>query len=186
MKHYYLFNNASRAAQYGIGTYLNQLSHGLKEEAKVSIISINSDKEEVKSTEDNGIRTIHIPEISYKNSSDNFQRYYRNLISCHSNILHKALLPFYLDACFPIIDETCSRFHSGRNTNSDNVQRYYRNLIYLLKTLISEEEAVFMLNYLYMTPLVKLLHEHFLNCKVVAVVHYLNTASSSLMNVFSR
>ena len=31
-----------------------------------------------------------------------------------------------------------------------------------------------MLNYLYMTPLVKLLHEHFLNCKVVAVVHYLN------------
>ena len=108
MKHYYLFNNASRAAQYGIGTYLNQLSHGLKEEAKVSIISINSDKEEVKSTEDNGIRTIHIPEI------------------------------------------------------------------YLLKTFISEEEAVFMLNYLYMTPLVKLLHEHFLNCKVVAVVHYLN------------
>ena len=68
--------------------------------------------------------TIHIPEISYKNSSDNFQR-------------------------------------------------YYRNLIYLLKTFISEEEAVFMLNYLYMTPLVKLLHEHFLNCKVVAVVHYL-------------
>lgn len=80
MKHYYLFNNASRAAQYGIGTYLNQLSHGLKEEAKVSIISINSDEEEVKSTEDNGIRTIHIPEISYKNSPDNFQRYYRNLI----------------------------------------------------------------------------------------------------------
>lgn len=36
MKHYYLFNNASRAAQYGIGTYLNQLSHGLKEEAKVT------------------------------------------------------------------------------------------------------------------------------------------------------
>ena len=65
MKHYYLFNNASRATQYGIGTYLNQLSHGLKEEAKVSIISINSDKEEVKSTEDNGIRTIHIPKISY-------------------------------------------------------------------------------------------------------------------------
>lgn len=126
MKHYYLFNNASRAAQYGIGTYLNQLSHGLKEEAKVSIISINSDEEEVKSTEDNGIRTIHIPEISYKNSPDNFQR-------------------------------------------------YYRNLIYLLKTFISEEEeAVFILNYLYMTPLVKLLHEHFLNCKVVAVVHYLN------------
>lgn len=126
MKHYYLFNNASRAAQYGIGTYLNQLGHGLKEEAMVSIISINSEEEEVKSTEDSGIRTIHIPEISYKDSPENFQR-------------------------------------------------YYRNLVYLLKTFISEEEeAVFVLNYLYMTPLVKLLHEHFSNGKVVAVVHYLN------------
>ena len=47
MKHYYLFNNASRAAQYGIGTYLNQLSHGLKEEASVNIIAINSEEEEM-------------------------------------------------------------------------------------------------------------------------------------------
>lgn len=126
MKHYYLFNNASRAAQYGIGTYLHQLSQGLKEEAMVSIISINSEEKEVKCTEDNGIRTIHIPVISYKNSPDNFQR-------------------------------------------------YYRNLIYLLRSFISEEEeAVFLLNYLYMTPLVKSLHEHFLNCKVAIVVHYLN------------
>lgn len=126
MKHYYLFNNASRAAQYGIGTYLNQLSHGLKEEASVNIIAINSEEEEVKSTEEEGIRTIHIPEISYKNAPENFQR-------------------------------------------------YYRNLVYLLKTFIGEnEEAIFVLNYLYMTPLVKLLHEHFPNAKVVAVVHYLN------------
>lgn len=126
MKHYYLFNNASRAAQYGIGTYLNQLSHGLKEEASVNIIAINSEEEEVKSTEEEGIRTIHIPEISYKNAPENFQR-------------------------------------------------YYRNLVYLLKTFIGEnEEAIFVLNYLYMTPLVKLLYEHFPNAKVVAVVHYLN------------
>lgn len=126
MKHYYLFNNASRAAQYGIGTYLNQLSHGLKEEASVNIIAINSEEEEVKSTEEEGISTIHIPEISYKNAPENFQR-------------------------------------------------YYRNLVYLLKTFIGEnEEAIFVLNYLYMTPLVKLLHEHFPNAKVVAVVHYLN------------
>ena len=116
MKHYYLFNNASRAAQYGIGTYLNQLSHGLKEEASVNIIAINSEEEEVKSTEEEGIRTIHIPEISYKNAPENFQR-------------------------------------------------YYRNLVYLLKTFIGEnEEAIFVLNYLYMTPLVKLLHVHFPNC----------------------
>lgn len=126
MKHYYLFNNASRAAQYGIGTYLNQLSYGLKEEASVNIIAINSEEEEVKSREEEGIRTIHIPEISYKNAPENFQR-------------------------------------------------YYRNLVYLLKTFIGEnEEAIFVLNYLYMTPLVKLLHEHFPNAKVVAVVHYLN------------
>lgn len=126
MKHYYLFNNASRAAQYGIGTYLNQLSHGLKEEVSVNIIAINSEEEEVKSTEEEGIRTIHIPEISYKNAPENFQR-------------------------------------------------YYRNLVYLLKTFIGEnEEAIFVLNYLYMTPLVKLLHVHFPNCKVATVVHYMN------------
>ncbi len=48
MKNYYLFNNASRAAQYGIGTYLKQLCNGLKEEVPVSIIAINSEEEEVK------------------------------------------------------------------------------------------------------------------------------------------
>ncbi|MBR5205255.1 MAG: TIGR04157 family glycosyltransferase [Bacteroidaceae bacterium] len=126
MKHYYLFNNASRAAQYGIGTYLNQLCNGLKEEVSVSIIAINSEEEEVKRTEEDGVCTIHIPEISYKNAPENFER-------------------------------------------------YYRNLVYLLKTYIDKnEEAVFVLNYLYMTPLVKLLHEHFPNCKVATVVHYLN------------
>lgn len=126
MKHYYLFNNASRAAQYGIGTYLNQLCNGLKEEVLVSIIAINSEEEEVKKTEKDGICTIHIPEISYKNAPENFER-------------------------------------------------YYRNLVYLLKTYIDkDEEAVFVLNYLYMIPLVKLLHKHFPNCKVATVVHYLN------------
>lgn len=126
MKHYYLFNNASRAAQYGIGTYLNQLCNGLKEEVLVSIITINSEEEEVKKTEEDGVCTIHIPEISYKNAPENFER-------------------------------------------------YYRNLVYLLKTYIDkDEEAVFVLNYLYMTPLVKFLHEHFPNCKVATVVHYLN------------
>lgn len=126
MKHYYLFNNASRAAQYGIGTYLSQLCNGLKEEVPITIIAINSEEEEVKRTEKNGIHTIHIPEISYKNTPENFER-------------------------------------------------YYRNLVYLLKTFICEEEEnVFVLNYLYMTPLVKLLHEHFSICKVAIVVHYLN------------
>lgn len=126
MKHYYLFNNASRAAQYGIGTYLSQLCNGLKEEVPITIIAINSEEEEVKRTEKDGIHTIHIPEISYKNTPENFER-------------------------------------------------YYRNLVYLLKTFICEEEEnVFVLNYLYMTPLVKLLHEHFSTCKVAIVVHYLN------------
>lgn len=126
MKHYYLFNNASRAAQYGIGTYLNQLCEGLKEKVSVSIIAINSEEEDVKRTEEDGVCTIHIPEISYKNAPENFER-------------------------------------------------YYRNLIYLLKTYIDkDEEAVFVLNYLYMTPLVKLLHVHFPNCKVATVVHYMN------------
>lgn len=126
MKHYYLFNNASRAAQYGIGTYLNQLCNGLKEEAPVSIIAVNSEEMEVKVTEEKGIRTIYVPEVTYRNIPENFQR-------------------------------------------------FYRNLIYLLKAYIPEdEEAIFILNYLYMTPLAKLLHEHFPNCKVVAVVHYLN------------
>lgn len=126
MEHYYLFNNASRAAQYGIGTYLNQLCNGLKEQLPVSIITINSEEEEVKKTEEDGVCTIHIPEISYKNAPENFER-------------------------------------------------YYRNLVYLLKTYIDkDEEAIFVLNYLYMTPLVKLLHVHFPNCKVATVVHYMN------------
>lgn len=60
----FIFNNASRAAGYGIGTYVRQLSHGLSAmfSTKVFIVEMHADaKEFIITDDDNGIRHYLIP-----------------------------------------------------------------------------------------------------------------------------
>lgn len=64
MTHIFIFNNASRAANYGIGTYVRQLSEGLSAmtETKVSLVEMYADtKEFAISDDENGIRHYLIP-----------------------------------------------------------------------------------------------------------------------------
>lgn len=60
----FIFNNASRAASYGIGTYVKQLSDGLSSipDMKVSLVEMYADtKEFAISDDENGIRHYLIP-----------------------------------------------------------------------------------------------------------------------------
>lgn len=82
MKHIYIFNNATRAAQYGIGTYVRQIIHCLKEVRglRITLIDLNADPTEVVVKEEAEVRTIQIPVIKYSGTESDYHRYYRNLM----------------------------------------------------------------------------------------------------------
>ena len=64
MTNIYIFNNASRAAGYGIGTYIKQLAEGLSvmPETKVSLVEMYADTKEFAISDDkDGIRHYLIP-----------------------------------------------------------------------------------------------------------------------------
>ena len=66
----YIFNETSRAAIYGIGTYIGELTAALKDsEINVNLVHLRSDKKDVEITESDDIRHIHIPNPINRNSS---------------------------------------------------------------------------------------------------------------------
>lgn len=67
MNHIFIFNNASRAAGYGIGTYVTQLTEGLSvlPETKVSMVEMYADtKEFTWKDDDKGIRHYLMPPLN--------------------------------------------------------------------------------------------------------------------------
>lgn len=82
MKHIYIFNNASRAAQYGIGTYTKQMIRCLKEVSgvRITLINLNAEQTEVVEEKSEEIRSIQIPVIKYTGTENDYHRYYRNLM----------------------------------------------------------------------------------------------------------
>lgn len=82
----FVFNNASRAANYGIGTYIKQLSGCLHkwDDAKVSFVEINADTKEFVITKDaQGHLHYQIPVLSGGKESDNDCRIIFYLLSRH-------------------------------------------------------------------------------------------------------
>ncbi len=74
----YIFNSTCRAASYGIGTYINQLTLCLKKTTiSFEIIHLNGTGKEVTVTEEKGYRQITIPIANYKNKKES-EYYYRN------------------------------------------------------------------------------------------------------------
>ncbi len=73
----FIFNNASRAANYGIGTYVKQLSDGLSplSEFKVSFVEMYANTKEFTITEeDRGNRHYRIPALSSGMESESYCR----------------------------------------------------------------------------------------------------------------
>lgn len=79
MKHIYIFNESSRAAVYGIGTYIKQVINLLANQKKrvYYTVNINSDNKDLEEKCVAGIKSYYIPYMSYKCNSE---RYYRNIL----------------------------------------------------------------------------------------------------------
>ena len=65
MKHIYLIGNGSRAAQYGVGTYIRQMFEFFRQTSSVrlTIVELNSEVKEVTEECDNSgkVRYLKIP-----------------------------------------------------------------------------------------------------------------------------
>lgn len=78
MKHLYLFNEGSRAAIYGIGTYIRQMIalFSGRQDMKLNVVVLNSDKSEFEVEEKDGYKAFYFPRVSLP--SDKLGIYIRN------------------------------------------------------------------------------------------------------------
>lgn len=81
----YIFNESSRAAVFGIGTYIRELARALQkmENISVSIIYLHSDKKDFELEETDGIKHWHFPASSQKSGNYNprsRENFYGNII----------------------------------------------------------------------------------------------------------
>ena len=77
MTHFFIFNNASRAANYGVGTYIRQLSEGLSicPDTAVTFIDMYANvKEFAVTTDEQGYRHYQIPAAPTGRESDTYCR----------------------------------------------------------------------------------------------------------------
>lgn len=77
MTNIFIFNNASRAAGYGIGTYIKQLAEGLSvmPETKVSLVEMYADTKEFAISDDkDGIRHYLIPSLHSGTENETYCR----------------------------------------------------------------------------------------------------------------
>ena len=92
-KNYYLINEESESANYGIGTYLNQITETMKEsDYSLTIITLRSSKTSSLAIEEKAnVRYISIGGTRCKMSSMNwikyFKRYYRGVVVLLSSII---------------------------------------------------------------------------------------------------
>jgi hypothetical protein len=78
MMNLYIFNESSRAAVYGIGTNIRELTAALKDsDMNVYAVHLRSKKPDMEIEETDGIRHLHIP--SSVNNHRDWQLYYRNV-----------------------------------------------------------------------------------------------------------
>jgi len=78
MKQVYIFNETSRAAVYGVGTYIKQIiESGIEQKGiTLNIVIINSEKDKLEIEEIDGIKYYYIPPLLYERHAN---RYYRNI-----------------------------------------------------------------------------------------------------------
>lgn len=86
MKHkIYLFIEESVASNYGIGTYVNVLSHALKDEFSISIVRLFTSDESIFISHSDEIESIRFP---YPYENDEFEyRYYKRVVFYLKNLL---------------------------------------------------------------------------------------------------
>ena len=99
----YLFNENDSAARFGIGTYLNELTHALKgADIHIRIVHLHSTRPEFLIEKTDEIENWHIPEVRNQNTFDGpiqkVEDYFRNVIYLlRLNIKDTANLVFHFN-----------------------------------------------------------------------------------------
>ena len=81
----YIFNETRRGAEYGVGTYIRELTVALKDSGiHIYVVNMISDKPQIQTEEIDGIKHWHIPKvIADQRTKDNQQQwelYFRNVV----------------------------------------------------------------------------------------------------------
>jgi len=81
----YIFKESSCATEYGIGTYIRELTNALRHSnINVCVICLESDKPQIQIEENDGVRFWYFPCIISKQRTTDFKRqrilYYRNIV----------------------------------------------------------------------------------------------------------
>ncbi len=114
-KKIYLFTGTSRAALYGIGTYMEQMIHILKDSPfDFEVVHLYSESPEIKREEKEGYFQIEIPKVRYMNEK-NASRYYARSVA------------YLLRTMIPEDKNIQYIFHLNFMTNENQV-RYLRRL----------------------------------------------------------
>ena len=81
MRYIYLINSDSRAAQYGIGTYIIQVINCLSsiDSLRLTVVSMNSEDGILTEKKDNNVRYLTFPKVYDWRSEKEIQRYYRSV-----------------------------------------------------------------------------------------------------------
>jgi glycosyltransferase len=165
----YIFNEQSRAAVYGIGTYMRELTSSLKgSDINVCVVSLNSDKPQMQIEETNGIRYWHFPvpisELWITNDRKQRMRYFRNVVYLfqlhirdkkglifHLNFLQYGSLGEELKKVFDCRIVSVAHFSDWGFLIFDNLQRL-RNILNeehpddfgeILKNSVEEEKSYY-------------------------------------------
>lgn len=116
MKQIYLINTNNRAANYGIGTYINQIIMCLSQITSLclTVVELDSDEKEITLVEQGNVRYLKFPQVSSSLYNTYTYRYNRNIsyllslyvdetIQCifHFNYLYHASLAGCIKSRFP-------------------------------------------------------------------------------------
>lgn len=97
----YIFNEAGRAAVYGIGTYIRELTAALNSSGiSVCVVNLNSDKPQIKYEKTDGILQLYFPSpVQWpSNLEEHWDLYHRNIVYwLQLHIMDKRDLIFHLN-----------------------------------------------------------------------------------------
>jgi len=115
----YLFNDNDSAALYGIGAYLNELTHALAGSAiKLHIVNLHSTRPKFEIVKTNKIENWYIPEAGYDNPSldaiEEIEEYYRNvtfLLRLYITDTKDLIFHFNYNQCYSLAKDLKAAFN---------------------------------------------------------------------------
>lgn len=149
MKEVFIFNENSRAAVYGIGTYINQLVTCLKQEnLKLNVVNLRCEQNEYTEEVIDKVHYFHIPRNQvYTNTQDESYKYYRNVLYLlYPYINNKFDLIFHLNYNHgeKLVDLLKSHFPSCKIVSTIHYQdwcfalsgntSYFKDILYAAQT----------------------------------------------------